>query len=85
MKDAFDSWLETIVSAENAASNSDNERFRYKCLCCGEEVFIAAEESNLKATHFRHRSGNNDQECELYLGSRGIDAFSSSPRSKPEP
>lgn len=84
MKYAFDSWLETIVSAENAARNSDNERFRYKCLCCDEEVFIAAEESSLKATHFRHRSGNNDQECELYLGSRGIDTSSSGPRSKPE-
>lgn len=38
---AFDTLLQTTVSANAAAANSDNEAFRYECLCCGEEVFLA--------------------------------------------
>lgn len=78
MLQAFDTLLQTTVSANAAAANSDNEAFRYECLCCGEEVFLAARDSVYKATHFRHRSGNNDKDCELYLGRYGaIPAFPS--------
>ena len=76
MLEAFDTLLQTRVSAKNAAANSDNEAFRYECLCCGEEVFLAAQGSIHKATHFRHRSGNNDKECELYLGQYGMVPYS---------
>ena len=31
-----------------------------------------ATNSTKKAPHFRHRRGNSDRECELYLGSTGI-------------
>ena len=80
MQRAFDTLLQTTVSANAAAANSDNESFRYECLCCGEEVFLAAQDSVYKATHFRHRSGNNDKNCELYLGQYG--SVPSSPSTK---
>lgn len=79
---AYDTLLQTAVSANAAAANSDNETFRYECLCCGEEVFLAAQDSVYKATHFRHRSGNNDKDCELYLGQYGTVPTSPSTKSK---
>lgn len=79
---AFDTLLQMEVSANAAAANSDNEAFRYECLCCGEEVFLAAQDSVHKATHFRHRSGNNDKDCELYLGQYGIVPTSPSSRNR---
>ena len=82
MLSAFDTLLQTVVSANIAAANSDNEAFRYECLCCGEEVFLAAQDSIYKATHFRHRSGNNDKDCELYLGQYGLVPTSPSSRNK---
>ncbi len=82
MLNAFDTLLQTAVSANAAAANSDNEAFRYECLCCGEEVFLAAQDSIYQATHFRHRSGNNDKDCELYLGKYGILPTSPSTRNK---
>lgn len=72
MLKAYDALLQTVVSANAAAANGDNEAFRYECICCGEEVFLAAQDSVYKATHFRHRSGNNDKACELYLGQYGM-------------
>ncbi len=69
---AYDTLLQTVVSADSAAANSDNEAFRYECLRCGEEVFLAAQDSTYRSTHFRHRSGNNDKDCELYLGQYGL-------------
>ena len=65
MQTAFDTLLKIVVTAENAAENGDNETFRYECLCCGEEVFLAAQDSIYKATHFRHKNRNNDKDCEL--------------------
>ncbi len=82
MLQAFDTLLQTAVSAKAAAANSDNEAFRYECLCCGEEVFLAAQDSVYKAAHFRHRGGNNDKNCELYLGQYGIVPTVSLQRSK---
>ena len=84
MLTAFDTLLQTVVTAESAATNSDNEAFRYECLCCGEEVYLAAQGSIYKATHFRHRSGNNDKECELYLGQFGTISLPNNRRNKQE-
>lgn len=72
MLQAFDVLLQIPVTADVAAKNKIDEPFRYECLCCGEEVYVAAANSTLKAAHFRHRRGNSDRDCELYLGSAGI-------------
>ena len=74
MNKAFDVIFQTEVDAETIAKtlhNSEGERFRYQCLCCGEEVYLAAADSTEKAPHFRHRRGNNDIDCERYLGHPG--------------
>lgn len=84
MQKAFDTLLQAVVTAESAAINSDNEAFRYECLHCGEEVFLAAQDSVYKATHFRHRSGNNDKDCDLYLGQFGTIPSSYSRKNKQE-
>ena len=69
---AYDTLLQTIVSADSASQNGDNEAYRYECLFCGEEVSLAAQDSYHKATHFRHKHGNNDKKCEYYLGQYGL-------------
>lgn len=69
---AYDTFLQEVVSSELAAQNSADEPYRYECACCGEEVFIAAKYSNSMVAHFRHRSGNNDVDCEKYLGKYGL-------------
>ena len=84
MQKAFDTLLQTVVTAESSAANSDNEAFRYECLHCGEEVFLAARDSNCKAPHFRHRSGNNDKDCDYYLGHFGAIQSSYYRRNKQE-
>lgn len=74
MDKAFDTVFQTEVDAEVIARTSYDEignRFRYQCLCCGEEVYLAAADSSAKAPHFRHRRGNNDTDCERYLGQPG--------------
>lgn len=71
MDKAFDAVLQSEVDATVIAKISDRffgERFRYQCLCCGEEVYLAAADSSERSPHFRHRKGNNDIECERYLG-----------------
>ena len=65
---AFDTITRHMVSAEEVARNNIDEPFRYECLCCGEEVHIAAAKSKKRAPHFRHLRGNSDKDCELYLG-----------------
>ena len=84
MQKAFDTLLQTVVTAESAAINSDNETFRYECLHCGEEVFLAAQDSVYKATHFRHRSGNNDKDCDFYLSQFGTIQSSYNRRNQQE-
>lgn len=74
MDKAYDIILRLEVDATviaKAAYYVSCDRFRYKCLCCGEEVYLAAAESNEKTPHFRHRRGNNDKDCEKYLGQLG--------------
>lgn len=71
MDKAFDAILQLEVDATVIAKTSyylGCDRFRYQCLCCGEEVYLAAAGSNEKSPHFRHRRGNNDKDCEQYLG-----------------
>lgn len=63
--------LQTEVLAKEAAESGSTEQYRYECSCCGEEVYIAAAHSTSMVAHFRHRSGNNDVECENYLGNAG--------------
>lgn len=72
MLQAFDVLLQIPVTADLAAKNRIDEPFRYECLCCGEEVYVAAANSTMRTAHFRHRRGNSDRDCELYLGSAGI-------------
>ena len=72
MDRAFDSKLCTEIDAITLAKNTVRSGYlRYKCICCGEEVYLAAANSTRKAPHFRHRRGNNDMECERYLGQPG--------------
>lgn len=74
MDKAFDAVLQSEVDAAVIAKNLHHflgERFRYQCLCCGEEVYLAAADSSERSPHFRHRKGNNDKECERYLGQPG--------------
>lgn len=74
MDKAFDVVLQIEVDATKVAKTSYagfDDQFRYQCLFCGEEVFLAAVDSIVKAPHFRHRRGNNDKECERYLGEPG--------------
>ena len=65
---AYDSVSKDKVSAIDVAKNNIDEPFRYECLCCGEEVHIAAANSRKIVPHFRHLRGNSDKDCELYLG-----------------
>lgn len=69
MLQAFDTIMQLAVSAQEVSRNNIDEPFRYECLCCGEEVHIAAARSQKRAPHFRHLHGNSDKDCELYLGS----------------
>jgi len=71
MLKAYDTQLDMEVLADEAAINGDAEYYRYECACCGESVNIAAGESRRVSTHFRHRNGNNETECNLYLGGGG--------------
>lgn len=74
MDKAFDTVFQKEVSASIIARTiyrSVGEQFRYQCLYCGEEVYLAAADSTEMTPHFRHRKGNNDTECERYLGQPG--------------
>lgn len=74
MEKAFDVIYQSEIDAVTVANNyygDYGEQFRYKCLCCGEDVYLAAAESKAMVPHFRHRRGNNDTDCEKYLGQPG--------------
>ena len=70
MRKAYDTILSDYVDADTAAKSDGFEPYRYECACCWEEVHVCAADSQNQATHFRHRSGNNNVECENYLGNR---------------
>lgn len=74
MEKAFDAVLQMEIDAATVAKTSYRgygDKFRYQCLYCGEEVHLAAADSVVKSPHFRHRRGNNDTDCESYLGQPG--------------
>lgn len=74
MEKAFDAVLQMEIDASVIAKTSYllyGDRFRYQCLCCGEEVYLAAADSSVRSPHFKHRRGNNDIKCEQYLGQPG--------------
>jgi hypothetical protein len=74
MDKAYDSILCCVVDARSLAKTvfyKESDYFRYKCLCCGEEVSLAAVNSTIQTPHFRHKKGNNDTKCEAYLGQIG--------------
>lgn len=70
MRMAYDTILSDYVDADTAAKGGGFEPYRYECTFCWEDVHICAADSRNQATHFRHRSGNNNIECENYLGNR---------------
>jgi len=72
MRKAYDAILTDYVDAESAAQSGGFEPYRYECARCWEEVRLCAANSKNQATHFRHRSGNNNIECENYLGNPNI-------------
>ena len=80
MRKAYDTILQSEVPAKLAAQNGGLEPYRYECACCGEEVILAAANSTSMVPHFRHRSGNNDVECENYLGQYGAISIDSRSR-----
>jgi hypothetical protein len=80
MRKAYDTILQSEVSAGLAAKGGGFEPYRYECACCGEEVYVAAAHSTSMVPHFRHRSGNNDVECENYLGKYGAISIDSRSR-----
>ena len=75
---AYDTYLETVVSADCVKVKSNEEPYRFICACCGQDVIIAAQESDSQTVHFRHKHGNNDTECEKYLGRYGVTGLSKS-------
>lgn len=70
IRKAYDTILSDYVDAESAAKGGGFEPYRYICACCWEEVHLCAADSCNQAAHFRHRNGNNNVECENYLGNR---------------
>lgn len=80
MKKAYDTFLQSEVSADLAAKSAGLEPYRYECAHCGEEVRLAAAGSISMVAHFRHRSGNNDVDCEKYLGQYGAISIDSRSR-----
>lgn len=80
MRKAYDTILQSEVSAHLAAKSAGCEPYRYECACCGEEVCLAAANSTSMVPHFRHRSGNNAVECENYLGQYGAISIDSGSR-----
>ena len=80
MRKAYDTFLQSEVSADLAAKSGGLEPYRYECAHCGEEVRLAAAGSISMVAHFRHRSGNNDVDCENYLGQYGTISIDSRSR-----
>lgn len=72
MEKAYDTFLQSEVSAKLATKADSCEPYRYECAHCGEEVHLAAKDSIHMVSHFRHHSGNSEKECEFYLGQYGF-------------
>ncbi len=62
---AYDNYLHLVVSAGEA---EPNDRYRYTCLCCHENVRIASAMQKKQVVHFRHINGNKGHlDCENYV------------------
>lgn len=70
MQKAYDTMLCDYVDADIAAKSGGDEPYRYECPHCWEKVHLCAANSRNQVPHFRHRSSNNNIECENYLGNR---------------
>lgn len=68
MLKAYDTFLQVVVFASEAARYGGLESDRYICANCGEEVILAAVSSIYMRPYFKHRNGNNNVECEEYCG-----------------
>lgn len=67
---AYDILFQTIINAEDAIENQIDDEFRYQCLYCKKEVYLAAKDSIYKSAHFRHKTGDNDiVKCDEYVDS----------------
>ncbi len=62
MDDAFDTIRHHRVRAANASAGRFPDR--YLCPVCQSEVFYAS--GDLQSPHFRHRPGNEHDDCERY-------------------
>ncbi len=68
MQMAYDKKASKEVDAEAIVKSPYSEPYRYKCICCGEDVHLCAANSEHQVPHFRHFSGNNNNEyCENYV------------------
>jgi hypothetical protein len=82
---AYDTFLQSEVSAVLAAKTGGSERYRYECADCGEEVRLAAVDSTKVDPYFKHLVGNNSIDCIEYLGRFGeISINANSRKSKNE-
>lgn len=68
---AFDCYLGEIVRASRVDASTEEQPYRFICAYCRQSVIIAAQDSEYQRTHFRHKHGNNETECENYLGRIG--------------
>lgn len=65
---AYDILFQTVVTSEEAIETQIDDEFRYQCLCCKKEVYLAAKDSVYKSAHFRHKTGDNDIiKCDEYV------------------
>lgn len=68
MYKAYDILFQTVINADEAIENRIDDEFRYQCLCCKKEVYLAAKDSVFKSAHFRHKTGDNDiVKCDEYV------------------
>lgn len=75
MNIAFDCYSEKLVKADRLDNLIKAQPFRFVCPICGQTVNPAAKDSTKQCTHFRHLHGNNDTECEKYLGTHGFNGL----------
>jgi hypothetical protein len=76
LRQAYDPDLQIIVTAEEAAKNDGYEFKHFECVVCGQELILAAADSAKISVHFRHQRGNNNVNCENYIGQIHDDAYS---------
>lgn len=66
MDKAYDKWTKREVFAKDLTIR-DKDMYRFRCLACDEYLTLSAVDSKKQISHFRHRYGNNDKDCEYYI------------------